>query len=166
MLLQAISDKWGLINMSFVKKISSMILALALLVAIPTTVLANDINVYIAGHPVQFTDQRPVIVDGRVLVPIRDVFEAMAFDVVWRPTTEEVYLTGYQGWVEIVVPLHSPEFQTIRDGNAGVMHDLDVPAQIINGRTMLPLRAIMESIGWEVYWNEGTRTVHLETIRY
>ena len=31
-------------------------------------------------------------------------------------------------------------------------HTLDIPAQLVNGRTMLPLRAVLESFGYRLYW--------------
>jgi len=35
----------------------------------------------------------------------------------------------------------------------------DVPPQLINNRTMVPLRAIFEALGATVYWNNNTQTV-------
>lgn len=37
----------------------------------------------------------------------------------------------------------------------------DTPSQIINGRTMVPVRAITEMLGYDVYWMEDTRQVHV-----
>ena len=36
----------------------------------------------------------------------------------------------------------------------------DVAPQIINDRTMVPLRAIFEALGAEVTWDDSTKTVH------
>ena len=40
-----------------------------------------------------------------------------------------------------------------------MVHNLDVPAQIIGGRTMLPIAAVVRSVGYEVDWDAETRTV-------
>lgn len=45
----------------------------------------------------------------------------------------------------------------------GVITELDVPAQIINNRTLVPARAVAESFGVDVQWDESTRTVVLTT---
>ena len=42
--------------------------------------------------------------------------------------------------------------------NGDWMH-LDAPAQIINGRTMLPLRAPLEVVGIPLDWDEASRTI-------
>jgi uncharacterized protein YkwD len=42
-------------------------------------------------------------------------------------------------------------------------HQLDVPAQIIDGSTMLPLRAVIEAIGYQLSWDGPTQTVIIVT---
>ncbi|MBE7046092.1 MAG: copper amine oxidase N-terminal domain-containing protein [Ruminococcaceae bacterium] len=41
------------------------------------------------------------------------------------------------------------------------MYNLDVPAQIIDGRTLVPVRAISEAFGADVKWEEETKTVYI-----
>ena len=41
----------------------------------------------------------------------------------------------------------------------GKVVTLDVPAQIINSRTMVPARAVSEALGCNVNWDGGTKTV-------
>jgi len=41
----------------------------------------------------------------------------------------------------------------------GKLMEFDVHPQILNGRTMVPLRAIFEAFGAKVVWNEATQTV-------
>jgi len=113
---------------------------------------ANEITVKIESQRVNFADQNPVIVDGRTLVPVRGVFEALGFDVEWDNATRTVSLTRDN--YEVTIVIDSPTFNT-----NGVNHDLDVPAQIIGGRTMLPIRLVLESVGYYVGWNEATRAV-------
>jgi len=36
---------------------------------------------------------------------------------------------------------------------------LDVPAKIVGGRTLVPARAVAESFGADVQWDQATRTV-------
>lgn len=113
---------------------------------------ADTINVTINNQRVNFTDQVPTIVYGRTLVPVRGVFEMLGFDVGWNADTQQVTLTRESDTVVITI------------GNAaftanGVSNTLDVPAQIIGGRTMLPIRAVLESVGYNVGWDGATGTV-------
>ena len=45
----------------------------------------------------------------------------------------------------------------------GITHTLEVPAQIIGGSTMLPLRAVVESVGMSIDWDGATRTVLIDS---
>ena len=110
------------------------------------------INVTIDGRDVQFPYQNPVIVDGRTLVPVRGVFEHMGFDVDWNPASMQAILTNDD--YEVILTIGSAEFTT-----NGVVHTLDVPAQIINDKTMLPIRAVLESVGYYVSWDRRLRIV-------
>jgi len=137
---------------------------LAVLMAMSLSAAEDDIRVFIGEQEVNFTDQRPVIVDGRTLVPIRDVFEAMGFVVDWDDETRAALLSYNEGTFNISIEIGAPYFGVgIFDPNApvghGVIVPLDVPAQIIGGRTMLPLRALLEHIGYELEWDEASRTV-------
>jgi len=109
-------------------------------------------TVLVNGTAVNFTDQPPVIVDGRTLVPVRGVFEALGFDVSWNQGARQATLSRAND--TIVITLGNATFTT-----NGASHTLDVPAQIIGGRTMLPIRAVLESVGYELAWDENTRTI-------
>ena len=112
----------------------------------------NDVGVTIDGERVAFTDQAPVIVDGRTLVPARNVFEALGFYVEWCGVERAVTLTRCDDVV--ILTIDSDTFTT-----NGESFQLDVPAQIINERTLLPIRLPLESVGYYVGWDNDTRTV-------
>jgi uncharacterized protein YkwD len=114
------------------------------------------INVTINGRPVVFGDQPPAIVDGRTMVPVRGVFEALGFAAEWNASEQVVTLR--RGGDVIVIIINAPEFAA-----NGETYDLEVPAQIINGRTMLPIRDVLESVGYNVGWNAATNTVVITT---
>ena len=117
---------------------------------------ANDIAVTINGTAVNFTGTQPTIVDGRTLVPVRGVFETLGFDVSWNPDLRQATLEREND--TIVITLDSETFTT-----NGVNHTLDVPAQVIGGSTMLPIRAVLESVGYSLDWDANTRTVIIST---
>ena len=116
----------------------------------------THISVTIDNNPVAFADQAPAIIDNRTLVPVRGVFEALGFEVGWNPDAQQVTLT--RSGDTVVITVGSDIFTA-----NGATHTLDVPAQIINNRTMLPIRAVVESVGYNVDWDAVTRTVIIET---
>lgn len=131
-----------------VKKIATCVL-LVLLMSV--TIYANEVSVMVNGQRVNFEGQGPVIVDDRTLVPVRGVFEMLGFEVGWDEVTRRVTLSGDD---VVVITIGSAVFTT-----NGVSYNLDVPAQIIGDRTMLPIRHVLESVGFTVGWDNATRTV-------
>ena len=118
-------------------------------------IITNDgdqnISVIINGNPVEF-DQPPVIQNDRTLVPLRAIFEALNAQVDWDADTQTV--TAQRGDISIKLQIGSDQLYI--NGKAVT---LGVPAQIIGGRTMVPARAIAESFGADVAWDNETRTV-------
>jgi len=132
------------------KKVAIFVLALCLIM--PATLYAAEINVVIDDEVVHFADQGPTIVNGRTMVPVRGVFEALNFRVGWYQPTMTATLTRDD--FIVIITVGSNVFTT-----NGERFGLDVPAQIIEGRTMLPIRAVLQSIGYEVGWDGNTSTV-------
>ena len=128
--------------------------SLALLAVLaPMAVNASEnISVTIGGQAVVFPDQPPAIVDGRTMVPVAGVFQALGFNVQWDGDTRQATLT--RPGETVVITIGSNMFTT-----NGIYHNLDVPAQIIGGRTMLPIAAVLRSVGYDVDWDGVTSTV-------
>lgn len=128
-------------------------LALAALIAVaaPVPAGAQGIRVFIDGRPVNF-DVPPNMVQGRVLVPLRGIFEQLGATVDYDARTQHIVaLRGGQS-VELTVGSR----QARVNNNPSL---LDVPAFTINGRTMVPLRFISESLGAGVQWVEANQTI-------
>jgi len=135
------------------KKLLSTAMALLIALVPAGPVYANEVvSVNINGQPVVFTDQPPVIVDGRTLVPVAGVFQALGFDVQWNGDIRQATLTRTSDTV--VITIDSSTFTT-----NGISHNLDVPAQIIGGRTMLPIASVLRSVGYDVNWDGAASTV-------
>ncbi len=133
--------------------------AVALAAAAGTTALADDsINVIVNGEAIDFSgDQAPIIQNDRTLVPFRAVFEKMGAKVDWYEDSQLCEAT----YGSITVNLTIGE-NVMYIGDAATV-EVDVPAQIINDRTMVPVRVISEGIGATVNWDEETRTVTVDT---
>lgn len=128
------------------KKLFSFVLALLLL-----TATVGAVDLYVDTNLVE-TDTPPTVVDGRTLVPVRAIFEAIGATVEWNNDTRTA--TGIRDDVTVVIQIDN----AIAYVN-GEARTLDVPAQIINGRTMVPARFISEAMGCDVTWYQQTQTV-------
>lgn len=109
------------------------------------------IPVQIDGNYVDF-DQSPVIIDGRTLVPLRAIFEVLGATVEWNGDTKTV--TSKKGSTSISLSIDSNTMY--KNGKAVT---LDVPSQLINDSTLVPVRAIAEAFNCNVNWNNDTKTV-------
>lgn len=117
--------------------------------------MANEIKVVINGSKVSF-DVKPVIEDGRVLVPVRAIFEKLGANVSWDQKTRTVNSQMGDRKVSLTID------DTCVNVN-GEKRVIDVPARILDGRTLVPVRAVSESYNCDVKWDGNTRTV---TITY
>ncbi|WP_099192439.1 copper amine oxidase N-terminal domain-containing protein [Tepidibacter mesophilus] len=100
-------------------------------------------------------DTPPVIKYGRTLVPVRAISEGFGADVKWNAEEKKVIITKED--VEIILSLE--------DGKAyvnGEEKEIDVPAEIMSNRTIVPLRFIAENLGLDVDYDKETETIELE----
>ena len=115
--------------------------------------IPSGISVILDGEQIQF-DQPPIIQNGRTLVPLRAIFEALGADVNWNESSQTI--TANRGGVEVSLQIGS----NVLERN-GQNTSLDVPAQLIGGRTLVPARAVAESFGASVSWDEATQVVRI-----
>ena len=135
-----------------VKIIVASLLA-AFVFAIPVQASQRPIGVFIDGVPVEFPGGTgPTIVNERTMVPIRGVFEALGFEVDWYAELQTAALRRSDFMV--LVGLDRGYFMT-----NNVRYELEVPAALIDGRTMLPIRDVLESVGMYVGWDAETSSV-------
>jgi len=114
----------------------------------------NMIEVVVNGKKLIF-DNQPQIVDGRTLIPIRAVSEALGANVEWDIMTQCVTIS--RGNDNIVMAVNKNTY--LKNGNTLT---LDVPPQIVNSRTLVPIRVIAESYGCEVTWDAANKRVIIE----
>lgn len=116
------------------------------------TASRTGISVLLNGAVVDFQDQQPVNKDGRVLVPVNAIFSALGAEVTWDQAAKKI--TAVKGSTTIIMTIGS-KTATIN----GQALTLDVPAQIIGNRTLVPVRFISEGLGLDVLWNAAAQTV-------
>ncbi|MBO4898287.1 MAG: RICIN domain-containing protein [Clostridia bacterium] len=122
---------------------------------VPVVTPAGAVSVVIDKKPVVF-DQPPIIQNGRTLVPLRAIFEALGAEVSWNNDTKTVKATKGNKIIKITIGYNKLYV-------SGRTVELDVPAQIESGRTLVPVRAISEAFGCNVSWNGDTKTVNIDT---
>lgn len=114
----------------------------------------SPITILLNGEKLSF-DVEPYIKEGRTLVPFRGILEALGAEVIWNP--DERSVTTKSKTTEIYLKIGSNE--TLVNGNKVI---IDVPAEITNSRTFVPLRFVSENLGALVLWDGNTRTVSIE----
>ncbi len=107
-------------------------------------------KVLLNGEYLNF-DVEPVITGGRTLVPMRAIFEALGATVDWDGNLRQV--RGHLNDKNVSLFIG----KTTAYVN-GIAITLDVAPQIKNGRTLVPLRFVSESLGADVGWDKNTRT--------
>lgn len=122
------------------------------LLALPAFASDGGVRVLLDGSDLLF-DVPPVVSEGRTLVPFRTIFEALGYEVEWD---------GGNG-----VQAHSTQHQvelTLGEGEMKVDGEsvpLDVPPIAAEGRTLVPLRAVAEASGCDVFWDGERQSVLL-----
>ena len=102
-------------------------------------------------------DSPPIIKNNRTLLPIRAVVEALGGTVGWDATERKVTITLSSTTIELWIGKSTAKVN-------GVNTPIDptnskVVPEIINSRTMLPLRFVTENLGCTVEWDPKTRTI-------
>lgn len=134
------TDRWGDISMAKLRLDGSC----------QKTATDSSFKVFLNGNPLYF-DVSPIIENGRTLVPLRAIAEALGAKVDWDDQDNTVSLIKGETYIKL----------KIGDPVAAVNHkavNIDAPARIINGRTLAPLRFIGECFEADVQW-DGEKTI-------
>jgi uncharacterized repeat protein (TIGR02543 family) len=114
----------------------------------------DDPNITVNGtsQKIDVQGSKPIIKDGRTLLPIRTLIESLGGEVLWYAKEQKVTITlnGHS------IILWIGKTTALVDGSKTT---LDVAPQIINGRTYIPLRFVSEHLGGSVNWDITTQTV-------
>ncbi len=140
------------------KKIASVICIAAFLVTLSAgAMVAEDITVTLDGNVLNF-DMAPMEENGRVLVPMRKIFESLGFNVSWDNEKREA-LAVRDG--DIIKLGENKKSISVN----GTEKELDVTAKIAGDRLMVPVRAVAEGAGCSVEWINESRTVEINRIK-
>ena len=138
-----------------INKLVASLLAVSLL-AFPVVQVSADENISLTvnGKSVE-TQVPPTIIDGRTMVPVRDIFEACGAKVNWDANTKTI--TGEKGNTTVVMQIDS-NMLFINEK----VTEMDATPVIIDGRTLAPARDVAESFGGIVDWNAEDKVVMID----
>jgi len=159
------------------KQTATCLLTASLLLASAPQIYAadKDISVNVNGLVVNF-DQPPIMENGRVLVPMRAIFEALGYTVNYDSQYNVVSATKESSNTRQNVYVHLDQLAMSiyddHDVSAGRKAEVNYfipldpvqsPIRNVNGRILLPTRAIAEALGGKVDWTGESQTVIIDT---
>lgn len=107
------------------------------------------------GEKTVMLDTAPFVENGRTLVPFRFVGEALGAEVGWIKEEKKVVYNLSDKNISMIIGSKNMQ---INDKTI----IMDVPAKIVNGRTVVPIRIISEQLGAEVKWLSQTKEIIIE----
>lgn len=113
----------------------------------------RHIRILLNGQEIN-NDVPPLLEDGRMLVPIRNIAEPLGAKVSWNGTTKTVAVSR----AGLSLTLQVGSETAVLDGQEIA---LSVPAKLFGGRTMVPLRFVSEAFGARVDWDGENRLVNI-----
>ena len=123
-----------------------------------------DANVLVNGKPIQ-SDFTPYVTKGRTFVPVRELTEGLGAEVSWDGENMTVEIKF--GEKTILLKINSDV--TYVDGKKKIVEEDQVPklalysSPRVESKTMIPLRFVSETLGYNVSWDEKTSTVLIAT---
>ena len=116
----------------------------------------KPITVFLNGEQLVF-DVQPALESGRTLVPMRVIFEALGAEVTWDNDTFTAIAVKDDTTIKITID----DMKLYKNDE---VIELDVPARLIDGRTLVPVRAVSEGMDAKVDWDNDNRKVIITTI--
>lgn len=130
-------------------------LSITLILLLSTSIcFASTTNIIINNQQVNFTEEtgQPFIANDHTLVPMRVVMEQYGCTVTWSQSLQTVTIT--KGDAEVKVPI-GQEYILVNNQ----AKPIEAPGQVINGKTYLPIRAVLEGVGAKVEWDNNSKSV-------
>lgn len=139
------------------KKIVNLFLAITLILAMVSMPVSAESNITIyVNEEVLQCDVAPYIENGRTMVPMRKIFEALDAKVDWEGTTQTI--TATKDNTIITLQINNSTMY-----NNGVAEALDVAPVIVNGSTFVPIRAVSQSLKADVEWLGHNQSVYINS---
>ena len=111
-------------------------------------------QVFYNGELIDF-DVAPIMENDRTLIPLRGLFEKMGAAVEWDGQNQTAIVTKD----DMVLSVKIDHYGAKVDDSCKYM---DVPARLVESRTMIPLRFLSEELGYTVIWNGHNNTINIK----
>lgn len=117
----------------------------------------KEISIYLDGDLIP-SDTSPYIKpkENVTMVPLRVIMEGLSAQVGWSQQSKTATINRNNTTIVLAIGNKTALVN-------GVPVGLDVSVEIINGRTMVPIRFVSEQLGLEVTWNQSLRTITLSS---
>ena len=130
--------------------------AIASCMAMMSCLALGQVAIKVDGEQIDTGEAGATITKGRVMIPMRAVFEKLGATVSWVPSKAMVLIEkGTQ-----VTRLWVGEQKAQINQETATM---DVAPTNVNGVVRVPLRFISEALGSHVMWDSATRTVTINS---
>lgn len=140
----------------FFKRATCFSLAVVVAITMAMPVFANEsLKIVINDKEAQF-EQAPVMVENRVFVPMRAIFENLGAAIYWEASTQTVFAVKSGTSINLKVGASNA---SINDQTV----EMEQSARLIDGHTYVPLRFVSEALAAKVTWDGQTQTVLIET---
>ncbi|MBQ7759016.1 N-acetylmuramoyl-L-alanine amidase family protein [Anaerotignum sp.] len=117
---------------------------------------AKEITIEIDGKEMTPKDMPAVAIDGRTMLPMRQIAQELGCEVTWNEAAQQVYVVNDDYTLVF-------EINKATGYKNGKTFTMDVPPMIVNDRTMLPVRALATALDLDISWDDPSRTVSIET---
>ena len=117
---------------------------------------AEHITIMVKNKPIQ-TDTAPIVEQGRVLIPLRAVSEALGATVAWDQKMNTATISKWSEKLKLTVG-QKKAFLEGRLDSSGIL--LDVSVKVVKNRVYVPLRFLSEVYGYKVNWSNNTVSIH------
>lgn len=123
----------------------------------------NNIKIYINDVLLE-TDLEPQIIDGRVYVPARPIYEALDMEFTWHDDESGKYISSKKNDILLMLFTNKNYYIYYNQGDT-VAHAVDIDASpiLIDNRIFVPARYVAEPYGYSVNWNAEEKTVEINT---
>ena len=141
----------------------ALLLAVCLLICSGVTtgvVFADDTSV-VVGDKLEFSEGAgPIIVDDRLMLPLRAVAEALDATIYWFNDEKRIQIVQYDSLLSLQIGNTMMGCYKIIDGSPTLKETItmDVAATIYNDRTYVPVRAVSEAFSADIQWDNSNRT--------
>lgn len=117
---------------------------------------AKEVKIEIDGKAMVPKDMPAVIIDSRTMLPMRQIAQELGCEVNWNEAAKQIYVMRDSDIIVFTV-----DSKTGYEN--GKEFTMDVPATIVNDRTMLPVRALADALHLNIKWDDPNRIVSIQS---